>query len=84
VSIERHISYVKPGIIKIWASYDGPIELVKVREEMDRLDFTNQRLLEENIRNNVNQQKIEAEYLYPRNKTAIKESKLDELRSWID
>lgn len=40
---------------------------------MERLDFTNQRLLEENIRNNVNQQKIEAEYLYPRNKTAIKE-----------
>jgi hypothetical protein len=84
VSIERHISYVKPGIIKIRASYDGPIELLKVREEMERLEFTNLRLVEENIRNNVTQQKIEAEYLYSRNKTAIKEAKLNELRSWAD
>ncbi len=48
---------------------------------MERLDFTNLNSLEGNTRNNVRQQKIEAEYLYSRNKTAIKEAKLVELRS---
>jgi hypothetical protein len=84
VSIERHILYVKPGIIKIWASFEGPIELVTVREEMERLGFTNIHLEEGNIENNANSQKIASEYLYSRNKTALREGKLDELRSWVD
>jgi hypothetical protein len=29
-------------------------------------------------------QKIEADYLYSLNKTALKEGKLGELRSWVD
>jgi ribosomal protein S24E len=82
--IERHILYVKPGIIKIWASYDSPQELVTVREEMKRLGFTNICLQKENIKNNTTLHKIEANYLYSRNKTALKEGKLDELRSWVD
>jgi tRNA splicing endonuclease len=84
VSIERHILYVKPGIIRICASYDSPQELVTVREEMERLGFKNIRLQTENKVNNMNLQKIEADYLYSRNKTALKEGKLDELRSWVD
>jgi hypothetical protein len=84
VSIERHILYVKPRIIKIWASFEGPIELVTAREEMERLGFTNIHLEEGNIENNANSQKIALEYLYSRNKTALREGKLDELRSWVD
>ena len=84
MSIERHILYVKPGIIRICASYDSPQELVTVREEMERLGFKNIRLQTENKVNNMNLQKIEADYLYSRNKTALREGKLDELRSWVD
>jgi hypothetical protein len=48
---------------------------------MERLGFTNIRLKDENMGNNMTLQKIEADYSYSRNKTAIKEGKLDELRS---
>ena len=84
MSIERHILYVKPGIIKIWASFKGPIELVTVRGEIERLGFMNIRLEDENIENKDDSQKISAEYLYSRNKTALREVKLDELKSWVD
>lgn len=84
LSIERHILYVKPGIIKIWASYDGPKELVTVREEIVGLGFTNIHLQEENLKNNEKLHKIEGEYLYSRNKNALREAKLDELKSWVD
>ena len=44
----------------------------------------NIRLDDGNIGNKDNSQKISAEYLYSRNKTAIREGKLDELKSWVD
>jgi len=81
VVIERHILYVKQGIIRIWASYDSSEERKEVIEEMKGLDFKiDEQKESRNPKNPKNPKKIAGNYLYSRGHDR-RDEKLVELRN---